>query len=165
MHSILDAQYGPRSHDLRAFTSEPDHNGARAALETFYYAFNHGDIDALEFVWLADIFAQLNNPLGGILRGGKEIVELYERVFSSKASVEVTFQDIIEYATDTFAVFAGREIGAYVSADGHAHALRIRTTRIFEFSSEHQRWLQVHHHGSLDDPVALSAYQQAMGRV
>jgi hypothetical protein len=37
--------------------------------------------------------------------------------------------------------------------------LQIRTTRIFAYAGT---WVQVHHHGSIDDPAALAAYQQAV---
>jgi hypothetical protein len=46
---------------------------------------------------------------------------------------------VIAYHGKGDAVFAGRETGSY----GH--------------------WRQYHHHGSIDDPGALRAYQQAVG--
>jgi len=38
--------------------------------------------------------------------------------------------------------------------------LSIRTTRFF--ACEAGRWVQVHHHGSIDDAEALAAYQAAI---
>ena len=57
-------------------------------------------------------------------------------------------------------VFAGREAGSYPAADGTTVPLDIRTSRYFRYSGG--RWLQYHHHGSIDDPDALRAYQQAI---
>jgi len=35
--------------------------------------------------------------------------------------------------------------------------MKIRTTRVFRYDGE--RWRQTHHHGSIDDPQLLAAYQ------
>jgi len=37
---------------------------------------------------------------------------------------------------------------------------RLRTTRIFRRAGD--GWRQVHHHGSIEDPALLAAYQQAV---
>jgi phage gp16-like protein len=39
--------------------------------------------------------------------------------------------------------------------------LSIRTSRVFAFQPNHG-WRQMHHHGSIDDPAALAAYQDAV---
>lgn len=38
--------------------------------------------------------------------------------------------------------------------------LAIRTTCIYR--KENGRWLQIHHHGSIEDPVLLARYQDAV---
>jgi hypothetical protein len=96
--------------------------------------------------------AQLNNPAGGILRGGDAIAELHRRVFSSPANVRVTFSDVIAYLGDRHAVFAGRETGSYSAPDGTSMPLEIRTSRYFRYKDRQCR--QYHHHGSIDDPDA-----------
>jgi hypothetical protein len=83
----------------------------RAALETFYYALNNRDLNALRANWADSPLAQLNNPVGGILRGADAIVGLYGKIFSGTLSVQVTFTDVISYRGGEHAVFAGREIG------------------------------------------------------
>jgi hypothetical protein len=55
-------------------------------------------------------------------------------------------------------VFAGRETGEYTVTE--TVPLSIRTTRFFTY--EDGRWVQVHHHGSIDNAEALAAYQQAI---
>jgi len=40
--------------------------------------------------------------------------------------------------------------------------LKIRTTRLFAFINEKQRWFQLHHHGSIDDAKLLDQYQQTV---
>lgn len=57
-------------------------------------------------------------------------------------------------------VFVGRETGGFDDPSGRTIDLRIRTTRVFAYDSE--RWGQVHHHGSIDDPGALRDYQEAV---
>jgi ketosteroid isomerase-like protein len=132
----------------------------RCALESFYYALNSQDIEALRADWSSSPLAQLNNPLGGILRGGDAIAALYEKVFAGSLNVQVTFGDVVAYTGADHAVFAGRETGTYTAPDGTVVPLSIRTSRYFRY--EDGRWRQFHHHGSIDDAAELAAYQKAV---
>ncbi|WP_027940698.1 YybH family protein [Amycolatopsis taiwanensis] len=156
----LDLSFGPESRNRLDAAGEPGIDGALAALESFYFAFNNADLDAFGRVWTTHPLAQLNNPLGGILRGGSAITALYDRVFHGPARVTVTFGDIVEYASEGHAIFAGRETGGYSVDGSETVPLSIRTTRYFRY--EDGRWSQFHHHGSIDDAAALAAYQSAI---
>lgn len=162
MNRQLDLSFGTESRNRLEEAHQPGVEGALAALESFYYSFNHRDLDVLARVWSDDPLAQLNNPLGGMLRGGKAIVDLYARIFNGPARVTVSFGDIIAYADEQHAVFAGRETGEYRIGDSPAEPLSIRTTRCFGYHEG--RWRQYHHHGSIDDPASLAAYQRAIRR-
>ncbi|HEY3869123.1 MAG TPA: nuclear transport factor 2 family protein [Actinocrinis sp.] len=155
-----DISYGPASANRLAEAGDPAADGALAALESFYYALNHRDLDALREDWSDSALAQLNNPVGGILRGGDAIAALYGKVFAGSVDVKVTFHDVIAYHGEGHAVFAGRESGSYVNAEGVTTPLEIRTSRYFRY--EDGGWRQFHHHGSIDDPDALRAYQKAV---
>src|SRR5437870_4056120 len=120
-----ELKYGPKSRNRLTGASDPSAKGAYAALESFYYALNHRDGDVLRRVWTDDPLAQLNNPLGGILRGGDAISELYEKIFTGPVRVEVTFGDAVEYLDDRHAVFAGRETGTYTVHGSAAVPLHI----------------------------------------
>lgn len=61
--------------------------------------------------------------------------------------------------SDLFYV-VGRERGE-LGVSGQPMKLAIRTSRIFRRDPD-GRWLQVHHHGSIDDPQMLAAYQAAV---
>jgi len=135
--------------------------GARALVETFYYAFNRRDMDVFAQVWADDALVQLNNPLGGILRGYKPIAELYQRIFTGPASVWVELADIVEFESPDMVVFAGRETGEFTRS-GKTLALSIRTTRVVQWFGPEIGWRQSHHHGSIDDPLLLSEYQRAV---
>jgi ketosteroid isomerase-like protein len=54
----------------------------------------------------------------------------------------------------------GRERGRY-EGDGTSLALAFRTTRLFRRDRD-GRWRQVHHHGSVEVPQLLAAYQEAV---
>jgi ketosteroid isomerase-like protein len=153
-------QYGPGSTNRLAEAAQPGAEGARAALETFYFAFNNRDSEALRQDWADHPLVQLNNPLGGIIHGRDAIGALYERVFHGPLQVEVSFGDIVEYIDDHHAVFAGRETGSYRLRGGAHVPLAIRTTRYFRYQDG--SWRQYHHHGSIDDPQALRAYRDAL---
>lgn len=161
MNSLVDYEFGPGARNRLDAARDPGPDGAVAALETFYSALNNADLDVLRAVWSPDPLAQLNNPIGGILRSGDAIAGLYGRIFAGGLDVRVTFTDAATYLSTGTAVFAGRELGSYLGPDGARVPLQIRTSRVFSRHPEQGRWLQTHHHGSIDDPVALAAYQAA----
>ncbi|HYY21466.1 MAG TPA: nuclear transport factor 2 family protein [Thermoleophilaceae bacterium] len=154
-----DLQYGPEARNRLAETPDPSPAGARAALESFYYALNNRNIEALSDDWADHPLVQLNNPLGGMLRGEDAVRELYERIFDGPIRVEVTFGDVVEYIGERHAVFAGRETGTYTRSGDDAAPLKIRTTRYFRY--EDGAWRQFHHHGSIEHAEALADYQRA----
>lgn len=158
---ILSRTYGRDAIDRRVEAREPALEGARAALECFYFAFNRRSLDAFEAVWAQGPLISLNNPLGGIMRGLEDIRALYRRIFGGPARVWVEFYDIVEYAGQDTVVFAGRERGEF-TRDGRAIPLAIRTTRVFQYFGGQLGWRQVHHHGSIDDPDSLAQYQRAV---
>ncbi|GAB3798337.1 nuclear transport factor 2 family protein [Humibacter antri] len=162
--SLNDYRFGPNARNRTQEMNDPSASGAVAALETFYYALNQRDAEAMAAVWSRDGLAQLNNPVGGILRGGENAVAFYARIFASGMHLEVTFGDAITYLHPGSAVFAGTETGTYSASDAPTAPLKIRTSRFFGFDGNAGRWAQLHHHGSIDDVAALRAYQLAVTR-
>jgi hypothetical protein len=154
---VVDHRFGPQSRNRLTETKNPHHHGAIAALETFYHALNNRDLDTLSAVWSQHDLAQLNNPVGGILRSGRAVTDLYRKIFNGNLGLTVTFTDAATYWWADSVVFAGREIGSY----GAQVPLTIRTTRVFAYDDG---WRQVHHHGSIDHPAELAAYQKAATR-
>lgn len=71
----LNKIFGRISQNLIDKTTDKSFLGAIACLETFYYSFNNKDIDTFKRIWLKNELIQLNNPLGGIIRGIAPIVE------------------------------------------------------------------------------------------
>jgi hypothetical protein len=122
-----------------------------AALAQFYRAFNGRDMALMQQNWDTSEKAAMDNPLGGIKRGWPEIRSVYERLFSGPARVSVEFFDYTLHVFDTVFFAVGRD---------DVLELAIRTTRIFRFTGG--RWRQVHHHGSIDQPDLLAAYQAAV---
>ena len=159
LHS--DRTYGRESHNLIKEAYEPDIRGARALVETFYYAFNARDLGTFSQVWAKHALIQLNNPLGGIMRGYEGISSLYRRIFTGEARVWVELSNIVEFQTDRIVVFAGRETGEFRHRE-ETIALDIRTSRVVQWLGSEAGWRQVHHHGSIDNPSLLDAYQNAV---
>jgi hypothetical protein len=50
----LDLSFGPASRNRLDEATTPGIEGALAALESFYFAFNAADLDAFTRVWTAD---------------------------------------------------------------------------------------------------------------
>ncbi|QUQ64519.1 YybH family protein [Kutzneria sp. CA-103260] len=162
MIELVDYQFGPAARRRLDESAQPGRDGAIAALESFYYALNRRDLEALTAVWSQDELAQLNNPVGGILRSGAAVTDLYRRIFAGDLCLTVTFGDAATYWWPEAVVFAGREVGQYHDHDGAVVPLTIRTTRVFGYQREAGRWLQVHHHGSIDQAEQLAQYQKAV---
>ncbi len=153
--------YGRAAHNRIALATEPGIAGARALVESFYYAFNQRDMDVFADVWAEHELIQLNNPLGGILRGYEPISELYRGIFNGSAQVWVELHDIVEFRSEGMVVFAGREKGEFTKGEVSI-PLSIRTSRIVQWMGAGIGWKQVHHHGSIDDVWLMAEYQQVV---
>jgi ketosteroid isomerase-like protein len=129
------------------------------ALAQFYRAFNGRDLALMAENWEDSESIAMDNPLGGIKRGWVEIRSVYERIFTGAARAQVEFYDYTLHVIGDVFYAVGRERGVFESG-GKKLDLAIRTTRIFGRTGS--RWRQVHHHGSIDDPSLLGAYQEAV---
>jgi ketosteroid isomerase-like protein len=133
--------------------------GPVAALVAFYRAFNAGDLQGLARNWLEGEEPGMSNPIGGLRRGWSEICEGYARLFGGIATVRVAFHDFTIHEDGPACLFIGREKGTCESPAGTL-ALRIRTSRWFV--RRDGVWKQLHHHGSIEEPALLAAYQTAI---
>jgi hypothetical protein len=152
--------------NLLAESAAPGIAGARAALETFYYAFNTRSLALYQRIWADDPLAQLNTPIAGLVRGTASISALSQRMLSSPVRIQSVFEDIVAYATPELVVFTGRERGEYARNDepGTAHErpdVRTSCICVFRFIAEQGGWRQVYHHVSLDDAAQLAQFQRA----
>jgi len=127
------------------------------ALAEFYRAFNTRDLALMEQSWGAAADAVMDNPLGGIMRGWPAIRQVYERLFSGEARVNVEFFDYTLHEAGDIFWAIGRERGRLQQKHQPDLPLLIRTSRLFR--REDGRWRQAHHHGSIDDPKLLADYQ------
>lgn len=126
------------------------------ALSEFYDAFNNQKADLMEQNWAGKEEIAMDNPLGGIIRGRENIMQVYRRIFEGPAKVYVEFYDYSLHQTPEIFYAVGRERG-YFESGGKRLELAIRTSRIFQKSGG--EWRQVHHHGSIEAPALLKAYQ------
>jgi ketosteroid isomerase-like protein len=129
------------------------------ALAQFYRAFNSRDLKLMAQNWDDSDEAAMDNPLGGIKRGWPEIRSVYEAIFAGAAQAQVEFYDYTLHVVGDAFYAVGRERGTF-EIPGKKLDLAIRTSRIFRRTGG--RWRQVHHHGSIDDPQLLGAYQEAV---
>ncbi len=155
--------YGRDASNRISQTKRQGIEGARALIESFYYAFNQRDMCVFSQVWADHALIQLNNPLGGILRSYESVSNLYQNIFNSSTKVWVGFNDIVEFQTDDMVVFAGRETGEFTSGKDTI-SLEVRTSRVAQWLGVDAGWKQTHHHGSIDNPYLLAEYQQAASK-
>lgn len=128
------------------------------ALAQFYRAFNTRDLALMAENWASADDIAMDNPLGGIARGWPAVRAIYERLFTGRARVAVGFHEYTLHRSDDMFYAVGRERGVLETPETTL-ALAIRTSRVFRRIAG--RWRQVHHHGSIDDPRLLDAYQRA----
>ncbi|HHJ34222.1 MAG TPA: DUF4440 domain-containing protein [Gammaproteobacteria bacterium] len=128
----------------------------QAALQLFYQAFNTGDMEKMTANWSHTEEASMSNPLGGVRRGWAEIAGVYERIFSGESEVYVEFYDYSIHQSGEFFCAVGRERGYFINR-GKKLDLAIRTSRVYR--KQEGVWRQLHHHGSIETPALLEAYQ------
>jgi ketosteroid isomerase-like protein len=130
------------------------------ALAQFYRALNSRNLSLMQQNWANSAESAMDNPLGGIKRGWDEIKSVYEKLFGSGSAYRFEFYDYTVHETADLFYVVGRERGD-LALSGQPLRLAIRTTRLFRRDSN-SKWRQVHHHGSIDDPRMLAAYQEAV---
>jgi SnoaL-like domain len=151
--------------NMLADTAAPGIAGARAALETFYHAFNTRSLDLYQRIWADDPLVQLYSPVAGMIRGSASIAALSERMFSGSVRVQTVLEDIVAYMMPDLVVFTGREHGAYTHDSEHEAMSELsegRSICIFRYIAAQGGWRQVYHHVSLDDADQLARYQRAV---
>jgi hypothetical protein len=148
--------------ELRDVTGREARSGtgnAFDALIEFYRAFNARDLDGLAANWEQGDAPSMDNPMGGIRRGWQSISEGYLKLFTGPAIVQVAFHDFTSQGGDDWHLFVGREKGTCVTPDERME-VRFRTTRWFIRRTG--GWRQLHHHGSIEEPGMLAAYQKTI---
>ncbi|VAW51036.1 Alternative dihydrofolate reductase 3 [hydrothermal vent metagenome] len=128
----------------------------KSALIEFYSAFNKGDMGLMSENWVQTEEVSMSNPLGGVKRGWESIREVYDRIFNGEARVYVEFYGYTIHSSDSMFVAVGRERG-YLEQGENRIDLSIRTSRIYRMDCN--KWHQIHHHGSIEDPSLLEKYQ------
>jgi ketosteroid isomerase-like protein len=129
------------------------------ALREFYRAFNTRDLVLMERNWASSDEACMAHPIGGVRYGWDDIRQVYERIFRAAATVNIEFRDFtLHHLGDTFYA-VGREQGV-LQGNREPRRLQFRTSRLFRFIDG--RWRQVHHHGSIEDPVLMAWYKAAI---
>ena len=142
--------------------AQADGDTPLAALVRFYRGFNGRDLEQVMQNWAHTGEVVMSNPLGDIKRGRELIRGVYERLFNGPAQVYVEFYDYSLTVSDAMFCAVGRERGV-LSLGSNRLELAIRTSRIYQRIGA--QWLQVHHHGSMDRPELLAAYQAAVAGV
>ncbi len=164
--TTLDGVIVRGERNLLADTAASGFAGARAALETFYYAFNSRSLDLYQRIWADDPLVQLGSPLAGIVRGSATIAVLSARMFSeSSIRIQTVLDDIVAYVTPELVVFTARERGAITSdsdSDSEHKAASEpaegRSICIFRYIAAQGGWRLIYHQVWLDNPDLLARH-------
>lgn len=128
-------------------TTFPGADGAWAALECHYHAFNQRDLAVMRKLWSPDPSTRLDRPSGGTARGTEEICAEYAEIFARPQRATLRLTDVTAFLAAGQAVFVGVEIVSYADESGNRVA-RFRATRCLRHEPETGRWHQFHYHGS-----------------
>lgn len=160
----LDGAIVHGERNLLADTAVPGFEGARAALETFYYAFNTRSVDLLRQIWTDDPLAQLDTPLADLIRGSANISAVYDRIRSSLVEMHTDLSNIVAYGSPGLTIFTERE-DATSTQDSERRAvnekLSGRSICIFHFVTG-VGWRLIFHQVSLDDQDQHAKSQQGL---
>ncbi len=148
--TALDGVIVRGERNLLAESAKPGLAGARAALETFYYAFNTQSPDLYQRIWADDPLVQLDTPLAGSVRGSAAIAALAARMFAGPVRIQTVLDDIVAYVTPVLVVFTERERGTYTRASDSEHEATSdvsegRTICVFRFIAAQGGWRLVYH--------------------
>jgi ketosteroid isomerase-like protein len=154
MTTVFPVQKAITGNEQQADLREPLH-----ALAQFYRALNTRSMELMEQNWDNTDEAAMDNPLGGIKRSWPEIKAVYQRLFHLDGTYQFEFYDYTLHQFSDIFYVVGRERG-HVSKLGSNLEMKIRTTRVFRFDGH--KWRQIHHHGSIEDPQLLTAYQASV---
>lgn len=68
----------------------------------------------MQQVWLNELAASMDNPIGGIRRGWEDIRMGYEKLFKGKHHIQVEFYDFTLHTTEEMFVVVRRERGTLI---------------------------------------------------
>ena len=125
----------------------------------FYQALNNRDLELMAQNWARTDEAVMDNPLGVSDEVGKRSGPLTSGCSAAPGIIGSSSMTTATTKQGGFFYVVGRERGEY-SAGETMLKMAIRTTRVFRRIDG--EWRQVHHHGSIDEPGLLAAYQQAV---
>ena len=140
--------------------------GARAALETFYYAFNTRSVDLLKHIWAEDPSGATRDPTRGLHQGQRRHrCSLTDRMPSGPVQMQTVLDEIAAYVTPGLVVFTMRERGTVRQPGGNNEMTDVvegRTSCVFRFIGSQGGWRLIYHQVSLSDPDSLARLQRAM---
>jgi hypothetical protein len=122
-------------------TCAPGADGAWAALECQYHAFNQRDLTVVRALWSAS--ARLDRPRGGNAVGIERVCAEYAEIFARPDRATLRLTDVTAFVGVDQAVFVGTEVVTYGD-----RVSRFRATRCFRYERDDGRWRQFHFHGS-----------------
>ena len=136
--------------NMLAESAAPGIGGARAALETFFFAFNTRSPDLYQRIWADDPLVQLESPLAGSVRGSADIAAFAARMLSGSVRVNTVLDDIVAYVTPELVVFTERERATVTHDNDGDHEATSegsegRTICAFRFIAAQGGWRLVYH--------------------
>ena len=109
--------------------------GALAANEAFYKAFNVKDFDAMSVVWADAPEVSCIHPGWNVLEGREAVLESWERILSNQDQPRIVFGGASAAVLGVVAVITCRELVA---------GAPLAATNVFV--SQDGEWKMVHHH-------------------
>ena len=117
-------------------------------LSEYYNALSSANISKMKKNWSKEVTTAFTNPLGGIVRSYKDVINSHDELFNSPIEIDVEYYDIEISNMDNGFLSVGRERGVMI-IDGESIDVAFRTSRLFV--KEEGKYKQLHHHGSFEN--------------
>ncbi len=117
----------------------------RDANESFYQAFNRGDLNLMKSVWAQNDSVACIHPGWEVLRGFDVIIESWEKIFVGSENLEIKLSDI-KVSGDGGMVWVSCQENLFAMSMSGVQVSKVHATNLFEKVGD--QWKMVLHHAS-----------------
>ena len=117
----------------------------RDANESFYQAFNRGDLNLMKSVWAQNDSVACIHPGWEILRGFDVIIDSWEKIFVGSENLEIKLSDI-QVSGDGGMVWVSCQENLFAMSMSGVQVSKVHATNLFEKVGD--QWKMVLHHAS-----------------
>ena len=117
----------------------------RDANESFYQAFNRGDLNLMKSVWAQNDSVACIHPGWEVLRGFDVIIQSWEKIFVGSENLEIKLSEI-KVSGDGGMIWVSCQENLFAMSMSGVQVSKVHATNLFEKVGD--QWKMVLHHAS-----------------